>query len=420
MRTFVLFVAVLILVAACGGGSAGSNTDPSGIPTASSVSTTPPASSPTPTTQSCPSGDTGTYPDCVAPGPTATPTPPPPPATLPACQVGTTPSAATTCQCPPAYLNANTGACIVPAPAVPPPTDPAPAMSLSASPNPVTAGSASVLTWNSTGATTCYGSAGWPTSDQLTPSGFVTAPPLTAPTSYTLICAGPGGTAEASVTVGVATPAPPPSGPPAPPTCALPDLPIGGGTCQAPPTVSLTLSIDPTTVADGSAGCPSPSGQACLATVTITSASTLTGDTVECYDGSGGWINPASGYSVGPYVALQDGPQVITVSCRDVWSSAATASITLEVVAPGPPPGDTFTGVYGGNFETLTWDSHSTDGCYVEQFNDQGVGVALIPGGGTSGSATSGFLSPSYEPYSFVLYCGGAPDTNVPSITVNP
>jgi hypothetical protein len=434
MRVTVILLTVLL--AACGG-SGSSGTDPSSDSapaSAPSASTPPAASSPTPAAQTCPSGDTGTYPDCVAPGPTSTPTPPPV-ATLPTCSAGTT-LAPLACQCPPAYLDADNGSCIVPTPAVPPPAFPPPTMSLSAAPDPVQPGGSAVLTWSSTGVD-CFGAAGWPTSDELTPSGFVNTASLSGTTSYTLICSGPGGNAEASVTVGVSTSTPtqppptgppvpptgppvPPTSPPVPPTCTAPQVLIGN-TCQEPPTVALSLALTPTVVVDSSLGCPSPAGQPCLATIATTPVSSFGADSFFCSMSPSTQIqSPAEPFGLGPFPSSQDGPVVATVICTDVYNQTASASVTLTVIPPSGPPSDTFTGSLSGNVETLTWDTYGSDGCYVEQFNTNGVEVTLSPGGGTSGTAPSGFLSPSYEPYNFVLYCGGAPDTNVPSITVNP
>lgn len=431
-------IAGCLILAGCGGGATGSTSaavasnapgtgasDPPSTPT-------PPASSPplpvcpagatTPLTQcsQCPTADvSGSF--CVIPSPS-----------LPVCPVGSTELYISVCQCPTGDANGST--CSVPAPTPPPtcptgtegtPPDctpiPAPTMSLSADPTTVQSGGSSVLTWGSTGASGCYGAAGWPSSDELAPSGYINTGPLTATASYSLTCSGDGGTATASVTITVqAADCTSNCGNPPPPTCTPPDVLIGQ-TCEVPPTIGVSLGINPTTVVDSSRGCPDPAGNPCVAVLTITPTSSLQGDSILCYvNGSEQPVNWALGWSTSPYPAAQDGPQVISVACHDPYDGAAAASITLMVIPPSGPPADTFTGSLAGNVETVTWATYGTDGCYVEQFNTNGVEATLQPGGGTSGTATSGFLSPSYEPFQFVLYCGGVPDTNVPTITVSP
>jgi hypothetical protein len=75
-----------------------------------------------------------------------------------------------------------------------------PTVTLSASPASVTAGGIATLTWTSTSATSCTGSGGTFTGNQVTGSGTV-AVTVAATTNYTLTCTGPGGTASKSATV---------------------------------------------------------------------------------------------------------------------------------------------------------------------------------------------------------------------------
>ncbi len=77
-----------------------------------------------------------------------------------------------------------------------------PTATVTASPGSVASGGSSTLTWNSTNATSCTASGSW--TGALATSGSVRLGPLTATTSYSLVCTGPGGNsavARASVTV---------------------------------------------------------------------------------------------------------------------------------------------------------------------------------------------------------------------------
>ena len=76
-----------------------------------------------------------------------------------------------------------------------------PTINLTASPQSVSSGSASSLNWSSANATGCVASGGW--SGSRATSGTQSTGPLTVSTAYNLTCNGPGGTANAAVTVGV-------------------------------------------------------------------------------------------------------------------------------------------------------------------------------------------------------------------------
>jgi hypothetical protein len=79
---------------------------------------------------------------------------------------------------------------------------PAPTATLTANPTIVGPSGASILTWSSTNATACTATGGW--TGTLATSGTQSTGALTATTTYSLTCAGPGGTspaATATVTV---------------------------------------------------------------------------------------------------------------------------------------------------------------------------------------------------------------------------
>ena len=78
---------------------------------------------------------------------------------------------------------------------------PAPTLTLTANPLSVEAGQASTLTWSSTNATSCTAMDGW--SGSRPTSGSETTAALSGTTSYTLECAGPGGSAWETVIVAV-------------------------------------------------------------------------------------------------------------------------------------------------------------------------------------------------------------------------
>src|SRR5882672_4094429 len=101
-----------------------------------------------------------------------------------------------------------------------------PTVSLTANPTSVVSGGSSMLTWSSTNATSCTASGGW-SGAKGPPGGSESTGPLTASTTYSLICTGAGGITSASATVTV-------SGTPPPPLA---------------PTVSL--AVNPTSVASG-------------------------------------------------------------------------------------------------------------------------------------------------------------------------
>lgn len=426
-----IVAAAALSIAGCGGSSGTPSSIPAAPPPASSAGSS--GSSTPPPPAQCPPGAVGRPPNCTGSSP-------PPP--LPVCPVGSTGLFATVCQCPSGDANGST--CVVPPPQCPAgdtgtppvcvaPAPPAATATLTLAPAAGMPGY--TLTWASVNASGC----------SLGPSGGLTAVALegsqtvapAADTAYVLVCGGAGGNAELSVTVPGSAPTCPagdtgtyPDCTAPPPTCPPPAVLIGG-TCQAPPSVSVQLSIAPAAVVDDSLGCPDPAGDVCSAVVTLTAASSLAGDSLLCYPaGSQDALNPAIGYSVGPFPASQDGPQVVTVTCRDVYFSSATASVTLDVIPPsGPTQPDTLTAAANSDgsytFTWATWSAQGAGGCSVMLSSSTGTGpygsqTALEPGGTSQGSAVTAFLSPAYGPYTAVLYCSGAPDAGVPAVTVSP
>jgi hypothetical protein len=81
---------------------------------------------------------------------------------------------------------------------------PAPTVTLSASSSSVASGQTVTLTWSSSGATGCIASGGW--SGTLGTSGSQVSAALSAATTFTITCDGPGGTAHATAAVSIRAP----------------------------------------------------------------------------------------------------------------------------------------------------------------------------------------------------------------------
>jgi pimeloyl-ACP methyl ester carboxylesterase len=77
-----------------------------------------------------------------------------------------------------------------------------PTVTLTATPVSVASGATSMLTWTSTGASSCTATGAW-SGNEATSGTFIT-PALTAAATYTLACSGTGGAATQSATVNVA------------------------------------------------------------------------------------------------------------------------------------------------------------------------------------------------------------------------
>ena len=114
-----------------------------------------------------------------------------------------------------------------PAPAAPAPAPSPPSVSLAVAPDTVQKSASANLTWASTNASACVASGGWSGSKSLT--GTEATGALNASTSYTLTCAGAGGTAGQTVMANVTQP---PTAPEAP---------------------TVTLAVAPSAVVSGSA-----------------------------------------------------------------------------------------------------------------------------------------------------------------------
>ncbi len=165
----------------------------------------------------------------------------------------------------------------------------APVVNLTASPASILTGGTSVLSWTSSGATACIGSGGW--SGSKPASGSEQTVPLSATTSFTLSCSGPGGTTAKSASVAA----------------------------NAPPAPTVSLSVAPTSIASG--------GSATL----NWSSSNATACTA-----SGAWAGTkgvAGSQSTGPLTAGSS----YTLTCTGGGTSAsATAAVTVTPAMEAP------------------------------------------------------------------------------------
>ena len=174
----------------------------------------------------------------------------------------------------------------------------APEVSLSATHGTVSSGAASTLSWSSTNASSCTASGGWSGSEPT--SGSVSTGALSASTTYTLACSGPGGNASQSVTVNVSAP--------------------------ANPTVSL--SATPGTVSSGSASTLSWSAS------NATSCSA-----------SGGWSG-SKGMSGSSSTGGLSATTSYTLTCNGASGTTPATRSTTVTVSGGSSGGASFSGTW--------------------------------------------------------------------------
>jgi hypothetical protein len=156
---------------------------------------------------------------------------------------------------------------------------PVPVVTLTTSPAAVASGGAATLLWTSSNATSCMASGAW--SGAVSLSGTQSTGPVSAATSYSLTCSGPGGTSSASATVNM--------------------IP------------TATFSVNPSVVAPGN-------------TSTLTWIST---NATSCTAGDG-WSGtlPSSGTQVTSAVSTTTS---YSLSCTGAGGTSAVASATLIV-----------------------------------------------------------------------------------------
>jgi hypothetical protein len=235
-----------------------------------------------------------------------------------------------------------------------------PVVSISAVNNSISYRGTASLTWSAVGADLCTGSGGWSGTKPL--QGTLDVGPMTNTTTFTIACTSNGGSpTTASVTVTVA----------------------------APPTVSLALAAEPTSVASGGSSRISWSAanaESCLA--------------------SGAWSGPRG---------LQGSESVGPVSSTQTYSLACTgAGGTMQKavdISVLPPPAVTLQGprtpVASGTSITLSWQSTNASSCTAS-----GGWSGAKP---TTGSTTIGPLT---LPVALALSCTGPGGTAMQELNV--
>ncbi|MFZ2763879.1 MAG: peptidoglycan-binding domain-containing protein [Minisyncoccia bacterium] len=281
---------------------------------------------------------------------------------------------------------------------------PALTVSLSANPTSITQGASSTLSWTSTNTNIC--NAGWTTATST--SGTQSVSP-TATTTYSITCGNGNATSTATTTVNVVV------SPPSPPQCddgidndgdGFIDHPADPGCTNeddnteapnpgnppTPPTVSVSLSANPTSVTQGQSSLlswNSTNTNICNATWT-TATSTLgtqsvTPATTTAYSITCGNGNATSTATTTVTVTIPNGPTPVTVSL-----SANPTSITV------------------GNSSLLSWTSNNTNIC----------GATWTVATSTSGTQS---VSPTVTTdYSITCGNGTASSTATTTISVTP
>ncbi len=188
---------------------------------------------------------------------------------------------------------------IVPVASQGPPPPSAPTVSFSANPMTVQPGGSSDLVWSSTNATSCTASGAW--SGSKATSGSQSTGALNTTSTYTLSCTGSGGgSAPRSVTVTVSS--------------------------SAPPAPTVSLAVDPTSVA-------------------VNGSSTLTWSSTNATSctASGGWSGTKETSGSESTGALSSTTSY-TLSCTGAGGSSAPQTVTVTVNGGGggtnPPPED--------------------------------------------------------------------------------
>jgi len=164
----------------------------------------------------------------------------------------------------------------------------APTVTITVAPTTITVGESATLTWSSTNATSCTASGAW--SGAQATSGTHSESPQSGNSTYTLTCSGAGGSAQASAQLTV--------------------------NAAPPPASTVTLSVDPTSIA---------LGQSATLTWSSTNATSCTA--------SGAWSGAQATSGTHSENPTQSGTSTYTLTCTGAGGSAQ-ASAELTVSAP--------------------------------------------------------------------------------------
>jgi hypothetical protein len=267
----------------------------------------------------------------------------------------------------------------------------APAVNLTITPAAIQPGDSATVTWSSTNSTSCTatggtGSDGWSGTLAIqNATGLNTGAIATAGQySYTLTCAGPGGTGSASQNLTVATSAPP-----------------------APP--AITFSANPTLLAPGGS-------------ITLTwNAANATSCTASGGSGSDNWTGTepvtSSGTVVGPIATA--GNYTYTLTCTGNGGTNSQSANVLVTSSTTPPTVTVDMSVSpqtitAGQSAVLSWTSTNAASCLAS-----GSWSGAEP---TTGSAISTGTLSTAGLYSYTLACTGPAGSasSTATVTVNP
>ena len=301
---------------------------------------------------------------------------------------------------------------------------PTPTATLSVSPNPTAYNGRPTITWSSTNATSCTAGGPWSNSGTLSGSGLTN--PLTANTTFTFQCTGPGGTTPVqSVTEGVGS-APAPS---ATLTASPTSVAYGGqstltwsstnaSSCTAggPWSNSGTLSgsgLSNTLTTDSTFTfqCTGPGGTTAVQSATVTVPLNCTSVTKYCcVTGTGASNGTCTTAPAAPPQHCVYGWSDFTTVPTDPRCSLPPATISLSV-AP--------TSIVQGSTATLSWATTGGRGCTIN-----GLGFAGNENVTLTGSRVVTPPSPGSYPWTFQCLAGSLTSPSVisanASLTVIP
>jgi hypothetical protein len=317
-----------------------------------------------------------------------------------------------------------------------------PAVQLTATPSTTVAGSPVTLNYSASDATTCTASGGGWSATPALPSGSVNTAPVTAKTTYSLACTGPGGSASQSATVSVTQPVPTVSI-----SAIASTIPKNTGTtiswssanataCAASGawsgSQSLSGSIPTGNLASGqtytlnctgaggtatqsatvtvSAGAPTVTFSAGPSAITSGGSSTLswTATNATSCTAGGGWSGTkavSGSASTGALTATT----TYTLSCTGTGGNASqSATVSVSTPAPTVTIAASPSTVASGSASTVTWSSTNATSCTASGGRSGSEAV--------SGSASTGALTAKTT---YTLACTGAGGSASQSATVS-
>ena len=264
-------------------------------------------------------------------------------------------------------------------------TTPVPSVTVTVTPQVVTPGGTTTITWTTTNATACTASGSWSGPEPVTNATGVTTAALTTVGTYTygLTCTGPGGSGSGSQQVFV-------------------------GAVSAP---TVNLTVTPASIQPGDSTTLTWSS-------TNSTSCTATGGT-----GSDGWngtlaTSNATGLNTGAIATA--GQYSYTLTCAGPGGTgSASQNLTVATSAPPAPPAITFSAsptlLAPGGSITLTWNAANSTSCTASggTGSDQWTGTEPVSSTGTviGPIATAGN-------YTYTLTCTGAGGSNSQSASV--